>query len=191
MNQQMDELASVKAVGSEETAISDWLLPSVALDRFEPPEGMVLSDTVEKEAGRYGFRVGSLGLLMQLGVGSEVMELPAIWTLPGAPPWLLGLINLRGNLVPVFELRILLGMEPRVADQKPLVLVFDQGEKAVGILIEDFPVPLSALHALPNLPQLPTALSGHVRTGYVKDSSIWLEFDHSSFFEEINRQVTQ
>lgn len=187
----MDEMPPAVMVRPEEAAKNEWMLPSAALDRFEPPEGLVLAETVEKEPGRYGFKIGTLGLLMQLGVGSEVMQLPAIWTLPGAPPWLLGLINLRGNLVPVFEMRLLLGMEQRAADEKALVLVFDQGDKAVGIMIEDFPRPLSELNPLPNLPQLPTALSGHVRMGYVKDASIWLEFDHRSFFEEINRHVSE
>ena len=167
----------------------EWMLPGAALDRFEPPAEMVIAAAVEKEAVRYGFRVGALGLLIQLGSGSEVMQMPSVWTLPGAPPWLLGLINLRGNLVPLFELRTLLGLGQRAADEKPLVLVFDQGDKAVGILVEDFPKPLTALSQLPNLPHLPTALTGHVRTGYVKDEMIWLEFDQHSFFEEMARNT--
>lgn len=187
----MDEINSREQFQRDNTSTAEWLLPSVALDRFEPPANMVLGAVVENEVGRYGFKIGSLGLLIQQGSGSEVMQLPTMWTLPGAPPWLLGLINLRGNLVPVFELRLLLGLGQRASDEKPLVLVFDQGDKAVGILIDDFPRPLSALSKLPNLPQLPTALHGHVQAGYVKDEMIWLEFDHGSFFEEISRNVSQ
>lgn len=187
----MEEINSREQVQRDNVMTAEWLLPSVALDRFEPPPNMVLATVVEKEAGRYGFRIGTLGLLIQQGSGSEVIQMPTMWTLPGAPPWLLGLINLRGNLVPVFELRILLGLGQRTANEKPLVLVFDQGDKAVGIVIDDFPKPLSALGKLPNLPQLPTALQGHVHAGYVKDEMIWLEFDHGSFFEEMSRNSSQ
>ena len=170
----MDEIRSSEQPLQNNRAADTWMLPSAALDRFEPPKRMVLAAAVKKEVGRYGFKIGSLGMLIQLGCGSEVMQKPAIWTLPGAPPWLLGLINLRGNLVPVFELRTILGLGQRKADDKPLVLVFDQGDKAVGVLIDDFPVPLVELNKLAHLPQLPTALTGHVRVGYVKDELIWL-----------------
>ena len=181
----MDEANSGSQSFQPEVVTGEWMLPSAALDRFVPPDDMVLATAVEKEYGRYGFNVGALGLLIQPGSGSEVMQMPKIWTLPGAPPWLLGLVNLRGNLVPVYELRQVLSLGQRSAEVKPLVLIFDQGDKAVGVVIEDFPRPLTALSPLPHMPQLPTALSGHVHKGYIKDETIWLEFDHGSFFQAL------
>ena len=181
----MDEINSHKQSLNAESGAGEWLLPGAALDRFVPPANMALVAVVEKEVARYGFKIGELGLLIQLGSGSEVMQMPTIWTLPGAPPWMLGLINLRGNLVPVFDIRQVLSLGQRKAEIKPLVLIFDQGDKAVGIMIDDYPKPLAALAQLPNLPQLPTALRGHVHKGYVKDEMIWLEFDQNSFFEEL------
>jgi len=187
----MSENNSQDQSSSDDVSASGWMLPSAALSRFQPPANMVLAVAAEKKVGRYGFKIGSLGLLIQSGSGSEVMQMPAIWTLPGAPPWLLGLINLRGNLVPVFELRTVLGLAQRAVDEKPLVLIFDQGDRAVGIVIDDFPKPLSALSPLPSLPQLPTALTGHVSAGFVKDEMIWLEFDQHTFFEELSLNVSQ
>lgn len=181
----MDEINSQVQSRHDDAGAGGWMLPSAALDRFDPPTDMALAAVVEKEAGRYGFRIGTLGLLIQQGSGSEVVQMPTVWTLPGAPPWFMGLTNLRGNLVPVFDLRQLLGLGQRALNEKPLVLVFDQGDKAVGIVIDDFPKPIMALSQLPHLPQLPTVLHGHVHRGYVKDEIIWLEFDHSTFFEEL------
>jgi hypothetical protein len=40
---------------------------------------------------------------------------------------------------------------------------------------------------LPGLPQLPEELQAHVRGGYMKGDSVWLEFDHESFFENLVR----
>ena len=177
----MDEISTQEQSGQEDIVAKGLMSPSAALDRFVPPSNMVLTAAVEKEAGRYGFKIGSLGLLIQPGVGSEVMQMPTVWTLPGAPPWLLGLINLRGSLVSVFDLKLALGLESHPSNTKRLVLVFDQGDKAVGILIDDFPKPLAGLNLLSNLPHLPTALDGHVHAGYVKDEMIWLEFDHGTF----------
>lgn len=185
----MDEISAKEKNAQVEISTSEWMLPTAALDRFEPPQKTVIAAAVKKEVVRYGFKIGSLGMLIQLGCGSEVMQMPTIWSLPGAPPWFLGLINLRGNLVPLYELRTILGVGARASNEKPQVLVFDQGDKAVGILIDDFPKPLAGLSQLAHLPQLPTSLTGHVRVGYVKDEMIWLEFDQNSFFEELTRQV--
>lgn len=181
----MNEINSPERSTHDGAAASEWMLPSAALDRFEPPADMALAAVVEKEVARYGFKIGTLGLLIQLGTGSEVMQMPMVWTLPGAPPWFMGLTNLRGNLVPVFDLRQLLGLGQRAVSEKPLVLVLDQGDKAVGMVINDFPRPIIGMSLLPHLPQLPTVLKAHVRLGYVKDDMIWLEFDHNSFFEEL------
>lgn len=185
----MAELNPREQAHRDNVETGKWMLPSAALEQFEPPADLVLAAAEEKEIGRYGFKIGSLGLLIQVGCGSEVMQVPTIWSLPGSPPWLLGLINLRGNLVPVYELRQVLSMVTRSTDVKPLVLIFDQGDKAAGVVIEDFPTPLSALSPLPNMPQLPTSLNGHVRSGYVKDHTIWLEFNHATFFDELVREI--
>jgi twitching motility protein PilI len=168
-------------------AIGEWLTPGKALERFEPPPEMVLAAAVEEKRARYGFRISNLGILIKPGCNSEVLHKPDIWDLPGSAPWMLGLINLRSNLVPVFDLRQLFGLPQRDIAAPRLVLVLDQGEKAVGLLIDDFPKPLVDMSFLPNLPQLPEELQAHVRAGYIKGDSVWLEFDHESFFENLVR----
>jgi twitching motility protein PilI len=172
---------------------SDWMAPVAALARFEPPEGMHLAavgvEARQDKVVRYGFRVGTLGLLIPPGMGSEALEMSQATPLPGAPPGFLGLINLRGDLVPLYELRTLLHLGQRGSGVQPMVLVFDQGESAVGMVIEGFPVALSALKPLPSLPPLPDALLDHVLAGHEQDEMIWLEFDHRSFFDEACRGI--
>lgn len=169
---------------------AEWLPPSAALAHFEPPEGVQLAVTGQsrKEVrARFGFRIGELGLLIDPGTGSEVLSVPQVTPLPDAPPGFVGLVNLRGNLVPLYELRVLLGVDqfPAEADRK--VLVFGQGERAVGVVIDGYPNALSALHPLPHLPPLPDALQAHVPAGYMQDGTVWLEFNHGPFFDEACR----
>jgi hypothetical protein len=171
---------------------SEWMPPSAALAHFEPPEGthLVTGAEANTEArARYGYRVGELGLLIDADVGSEVLSMPQIASLPRTPPGFLGLINLRGNLVPLYELGDLLSVASRRSGASNLVLVFGQGEQAVGVMIESYPVALPALRALPNLPQLPEKLRKHVPACYVLGETVWLEFDHGSFFDEICRDI--
>lgn len=167
--------------------IGEWLSPSKALERFEPPAEMVLAAPTEEKRARYGFKISSLGILIKSGCNSEVLPKPDICDLPGSSPWLLGLINLRSNLVPVFDLRQLFSLPPRNIAAPQSVLVLDQGDKAVGLLVDDFPTPLFDMSFLPSLPQLPEELRAHVRGGYMKGDGVWLEFDHESFFENLVR----
>jgi|GEM_PF-288895 twitching motility protein PilI len=177
---------------NEITTKAAWLSPSAALAHFEPPEGVhqTVSDPVsEVSRARYGFRIGELGLLINPDTGNEVLAVPQITPLPGTPLGFLGLINLRGNLVPLYELHVLLGMGmPRYSNDR-VVLIFGQGEKAVGILIDNYPKALPSLRALPNFPPLPDALQPHVSAGYLEDDAVWLEFNHSSFFDENCRNI--
>src|SRR5438105_6725660 len=115
---------------------TEWLAPGAALNRFAPPQGMTfVASKKEVERVRYGFRVGNLGLLINPDTGSEAMPMPAIFSIPNAAPWLRGMLNLRGNLVPVFDLANLFSM-PRSADSQTYVLVLDKGQNAVGIIID-------------------------------------------------------
>ncbi|HLP96931.1 MAG TPA: chemotaxis protein CheW [Sideroxyarcus sp.] len=167
-----------------------WLQPGDALACFEPPEGLhqAVAGKVQKEVrARYGFRVGALGLLIDPGTGSEVVPVSSVTPLPDAPRGFLGLVNLRGNLVPLYELHVLLGGDRRQADAGMMVLVFGQGEQAVGVVIDGYPVALNQLSQLHSVPQLPDALQAHVSAGYMQDGVVWLEFDHGAFFDEACR----
>lgn len=168
---------------------ADWLSPGAALAHFEPRDGtrQAAADELRQvKYARYGFRMGELGLLINPNAGSEVLDMTQVATLPNAPPGFLGLINLRGNLVPLYELRIVLGIDARPAGTTTRILVFGQGEQAVGVVIDGYPQALTALNPLPHFPALPDALQQHVSAGYVQDDVVWLEFEHSTFFGEIS-----
>lgn len=168
------------------------LTPGAALAAFEPPEGMhlaVASQTRPEERVRYGFRIGTLGLLIPRETGSEVLTMPQVTELPRAPAGFLGLINLRGNLVPIYALHTLLRLETGT-NSAMLALVFGQGDKAVGLAIDGYPVALTALLQLPGAPPVPEGLQEHVHEAYTLNGNVWLEFDHGAFFDEISRGIT-
>jgi twitching motility protein PilI len=175
---------------------ADWLPPVAALAHFEPPPGTHLAaprQAVKREQrARYGFRFDTLGLLIDPTAGSEVMPMPRIAPLPGALSGFVGLANLRGGLVPLYDLRILLDLGPRPAGTEPLALVFGEGDDAVGVLMEEYPTPLTALHPLAraDMPAIPAALEHLAPTGYVQDGMVWLEFDHGTFFEALLHRAT-
>jgi len=177
---------------AEPRPAGEWLSPTEALGRFEPPQGaglVVAEEAVERV--RYGFKVGSLSLLVGPQAGSEVGPLAPIAGIPNSPSWLLGMINLRGNLVPVFDLARACGLDASRASAepggeesaaKPMILVFDKGEKAAGVLIDGFPRALTGLRRAGQLTGLPEPLARHVPAALAAADEVWFEFDHESFF---------
>jgi len=64
----------------------------------------------------------------------EVVVLDATTPVPGAPAAVVGVMNLRGNVLPVVEARPLLGLSVRATTDRALVLA--DGERRAAVLIE-------------------------------------------------------
>lgn len=182
------ELSGATFAPPADDSFPTWMEPEAALSAFQPPEGSALLSTVsEAEERRYGFRIGALGFLVKSKAHSEVVREAAICAIPHSPPWLLGLINLRSNLVPVFDLHDLCGLGSIVTPAQPTVLVIDVGENAVGVPIDALPIPLRRLKRILQLPPLPAALSGSVSGSYALDGEVWLELNHEQFFSTVTK----
>jgi twitching motility protein PilI len=163
-----------------------WLNPSAALDRFKAPRGLFAGVApAEHRRERYGFRIGDLCFLVGQGTASEVLDQATVYPLPNTASWLMGLINLRGNLVPAFDARPVLEATEKAAPQKRKLLILDQGDKAAGLFIDDLPQATAVGQPLSRLPPLPEALRPHIPKAYMRDDLVWLEFDHQSFFQAL------
>lgn len=67
---------------------------------------------------------------------AEVLREPQFSRLPGVKPWVLGMANLRGRLLPIMDLGGLLDVEPSGAHQRR-VLVVDQPDIFVGLMVDE------------------------------------------------------
>ncbi len=76
--------------------------------------------------------------------------------LPHSPPWVLGIINIRGEIVPVFDVGARLGHGPTVpTPQHVITLVQTADEQVVGLLVDD----VSDIRAVPEVTALAAAES--------------------------------
>ena len=170
--------------GSSETR-NEWLLPSVALSRAGPASAAHYAEApLVQEAVRYGFRVGDFGFLVAEGVLCEVTLPPPTARIPHTPAWLHGVANLRGALVPVIELRTLLGSAGEREGRESLVVI-DRGEFAVAIRIDGFPHTVRGLVPIAEVPPLPDPVGRHVSAAYSADQVVWLEWNHRALFAEL------
>ncbi|WP_018953905.1 chemotaxis protein CheW [Thioalkalivibrio sulfidiphilus] len=66
----------------------------------------------------------------------EVLRVSEIAPVPGAPHYVLGIVNLRGNVVTVIDARRRLGLEPREPDDASRVVIIEVSNQVVGILVD-------------------------------------------------------
>ena len=67
----------------------------------------------------------------------EVLRMVAITPLAEAPPWLCGVIDLRGQVIPVVDLRRRLGMPQRAPDLSTPILVVRARGTTVGLVADE------------------------------------------------------
>lgn len=89
--------------------------------------------------------VGDEAVVVRLGAGrfaadldavAEVGRLPAVTRVPGAPAWLAGVANWRGRLLPVLDLRTLLGAESAPMGGSARLVVLTADAISVGIVVD-------------------------------------------------------
>lgn len=84
-----------------------------------------------------GFRLGSRWYVAAMGEVSEVLHEPRHTLLPGVKPWVRGVANLRGRLLPIMDLCAFLGHELSPLRLQRRVLVVEYKELFVGLLVDE------------------------------------------------------
>ncbi len=84
------------------------------------------------------FRLGAETFLLARDETREVMSVPSFMTrVPGARPWIRGLVNVRGQLLPVIDLRAFLGGSPTILAKSSRILVINSKEIPAGLLVDE------------------------------------------------------
>jgi twitching motility protein PilI len=98
----------------------------------------VRDGTVGREWVGVAFRLGPESFLVAREETREVMALPAALTrVPGARPWIRGLANVRGQLLPVIDLRQYLGSGVTGTSRAVRVLVVNHRDLPAGLLVDE------------------------------------------------------
>ena len=84
-----------------------------------------------------GFRLGQRRLVSSFDEVMEILPLPAVTPVPGAQPWMLGVANVRGTLLPVVDLKQFLEGERTVVHDGQRMLVVRQSGGNVAVLIDE------------------------------------------------------
>lgn len=66
----------------------------------------------------------------------EVLRYSEIAPVPGAPPYVLGIINLRGNVVTVIDTRNRFSLEPGEVTDNTRIVIIEADQHVIGILVD-------------------------------------------------------
>ncbi len=84
-----------------------------------------------------GYRVGARRLASGFDEVVEILPLPQVTAVPGAQPWMLGVANVRGNLLPIVDLKQFLEGERTVLHEGQRALVVRQPGGDVAVLVDE------------------------------------------------------
>jgi twitching motility protein PilI len=84
-----------------------------------------------------GFRLGEYWYVAPMGEVSEVLHEPRFTQVPGVKPWVKGVANLRGRLLPIMDLCAFLGHELSVARRQRRVLVVEHQDVFAGLMVDE------------------------------------------------------
>lgn len=90
---------------------------------------------MEKELQVVGFRIGEETFGVRIGSVREIVRVPEITTVPNAQETIEGVINLRGKIIPVVDLRKRFGQVEIASDKKNRILVVELENKLVGLIV--------------------------------------------------------
>lgn len=84
-----------------------------------------------------GFRVSNVNLVAPLDQVSEILHYPSLTMVPGTKPWVKGVANIRGTLLPVMDLNGYLGKKVSAITMKTRILVVKYEDMTVGIVVDE------------------------------------------------------
>lgn len=67
---------------------------------------------------------------------AEIIGLPRIMAVPDLPDYVRGVINLRGKVVPLLDVRLRFRMPERAYDERTVVIVMDVDGAPIGLIVD-------------------------------------------------------
>ena len=102
-----------------------------------------------------GFRIGRETFGVPISLVHEIVRVPEITSVPDAPDYIEGVINLRGKIISIVDLRKRFGERDITAHKKNRILVVEVEKKMVGLVVdaasEVLKIPPSEIDAPPNV----------------------------------------
>lgn len=82
------------------------------------------------------FSLGSEDYALDISLIREILKPREITEIPRVPEFLLGIISLRGSIIPIFDLKRRMGLGVAEIDEDSRIIVCQDGDRLAGLLID-------------------------------------------------------
>lgn len=133
-----------------------------------------------------GFTLDGQHYLAAMGEVSEVLAVPRYTHVPGVKPWMKGIANVRGRLLPIMDLLGYFNRASSLQEHRRRLIVIDQGDIFSGLVVDDvlgmqhFPVQDYSLE----VPHVPSELKPFVQGAFRREEKNWAIFSMSRLVED-------
>lgn len=136
-----------------------------------------------------GFSLMGMDFVVSMGELNEMLEVPGYTKLPGVQSWVRGVANVRGRLLPVFDLAAYFGGSLAGAKRQQRLLVIDREQVYAGLWVDQvygmqyFPVDTRTS----TLPQsFPATMEAFTEGCFEHDNRSWVVFHPLKLMEQAN-----
>lgn len=84
-----------------------------------------------------GFTLAGQRLVAPMAEVAEILSVPNVTRLPGVKPWVRGVANVRGRLLPLFDLELFFGAALTGARKQHRVLALEFGDIYSGLIVSE------------------------------------------------------
>jgi twitching motility protein PilI len=125
-----------------------------------------------------GFSLFGMRMVAPMGEVVEMLKVPGFTRLPGVQGWVHGVANVRGRLLPLFDLEAFFGGQLSGSRHRHRILVLEMGELYSGLVVSEvhgmqhFPVDTFTSA----VPQRMAELSSYLAGSYVQTDMTWSVF---------------
>ncbi len=125
-----------------------------------------------------GFNILGQRMVAPLGEVVEMLPVPSSTQLPGVQSWVLGLANVRGRLLPLFDLEAFFGGKLSSHRGKHRVLVLEMGELYAGLIVnEAYGMQHFSEEAISGeIPPVVQHLAPYSKGTYEQEGLVWMAF---------------
>lgn len=109
------------------------------------------------ETNYLAFTIGNVSYALEVGIVTEIIGLQHITPVPNVPKFVKGVINLRGKVIPVMDVRLRFHLEEKEYHDRTCIIVVEIDGAAVGLVVdavsEVFDLPPANIEPAPSLGQ--------------------------------------
>jgi twitching motility protein PilI len=169
----------MSAVNASFIKLQDYEGRSLA---FEP--GQTAGQEHSGEWAGVIFRIGEARLACSIDQVHEFLPIPAFTPVPGTKPWILGLANVRGDLLTVVDLAWFLNGERSTVSMRTRLLAATLRGRPIGLLVDEV---FGQRHFVSNEGKKPhleknSPLKNFVHKQYRSGKDVWQELDLETLF---------